>query len=633
MGEAASMIGRGGAADRHSLQDDHQILRTVAALLQEHHDKFGSEAKLANAVAGILADALQLASSNDNGRLARALAPAVVGTVRKEIWNSKEEMVQALYPLAGQLVSAYVAESIAGLVNKTDEGLRSVFSVPRIALRLRSLISGVPYRTLRLAYQFGARLEAVLIVQRGGGAVLDEWEAPSRQNEHKKHGSNMIAGMLAAVNEFASEALASEGGALRTLDLGGSHVHLRATPAFIAAVKCSGRNSRSLDKYMDTVLREVVASSLRSQSAHSLPPSAGETYAGLAGKLAGQLETQLLDPPVLLGPGGRRRPIAAYIFFGLLAFLGIAALGNTVAGRVKAEQTKQRVMDIVAADKAVIPSQIQATVLDSGRTVALSGVVPSRQAAGNLTQSVRDALGDVAVTEQFLFAVPEDLLSSTVSQAEGLLAGVNGLQSRLLFSVATLGTDVTARLLDTVKVPAALLNAELNQLKLLPANLALPPLIQSQERLIAATLSGLANFQDSNAQKLAGLSKLELPLRQEHSAAGGGSPAAGGLMGLRLPVSVTDEGVKVSLLSSNGTYGAPLSLDALGLGHGGTSQGLGGVTGTVTSDVQSVSSATTATISGLSATTASTVNGLAGTTASVVTDLSGTVNKLLSPKH
>jgi GTPase SAR1 family protein len=121
MSEAASMIEGGGAADRHSFQDDNQILRTVAALLQEHHGKFGSEAKLANLISEILADALQLASMKDNGRLARALAPAVVGTVRNEIWNSKEEMVQALYPLAGQLVSAYVAESVAGLLNKTDE--------------------------------------------------------------------------------------------------------------------------------------------------------------------------------------------------------------------------------------------------------------------------------------------------------------------------------------------------------------------------------------------------------------------------------------------------------------------------------------------------------------------------------
>jgi hypothetical protein len=219
-----------------------------------------------------------------------------------------------------------------------------------------------------------------------------------------------------------------------------------------------------------------------------------------------------------------------------------------------------------------------------------------------------------------------------VSQAERLLASVNVLQSQLLSSITTLGTDITARLLDTVKAPAALLNAELNQLKLLPANLALPS-IQSQEHLIAATLSGLANFQDSNAQKLAGLSKLELPLRQELSAIGGGSPASGGLAGLRLPVSVTDEGVKVNLLSSNGTYGAPLSLDPLGLGRGGASEGLGGATGTVTSDLQSATGATSAAVSGLSSTTSSTVSGLAGTTTAVVSDVSGTVNKLLSPKH
>jgi hypothetical protein len=196
----------------------------------------------------------------------------------------------------------------------------------------------------------------------------------------------------------------------------------------------------------------------------------------------------------------------------------------------------------------------------------------------------------------------------------------------VLYNLTAIGTDVTSRLLDTVKAPTALLNAEVNQLKLLTANLTLPAALQSHEHLITSTLSGLANFEDPNAKKMEGLSKLEFPLRQELSPLAGGGLASSGPLALRLPVSVTGEGVKVNLLSASGTYGTPLSLDPLGVGGGGALQGIGGAAAPVTGELQSAANAT-----------ASAVNGVTSTATTAVTDtvqsLSGTAAKLLSPKH
>src|SRR5579871_3162263 len=81
--------------------EDREFLKQILALLQDDHDKFGSHARLASCVASVLADAVNLAESRDHSTLSRALAPAVADTVRTEIRNARDELVHALYPLAG----------------------------------------------------------------------------------------------------------------------------------------------------------------------------------------------------------------------------------------------------------------------------------------------------------------------------------------------------------------------------------------------------------------------------------------------------------------------------------------------------------------------------------------------------
>ncbi len=73
----------------------------------------------------------------------------------------------------------------------------------------------------------------------------------------------MVASMLAAINEFAAEALASESGALRTLDLGASHIFLRATPAYIIAIKCAGARNHNVERHVNAALTAAIEEDAR----------------------------------------------------------------------------------------------------------------------------------------------------------------------------------------------------------------------------------------------------------------------------------------------------------------------------------------------------------------------------------
>ena len=56
----------------------------------------------------------------DHERLAEAMAPVVVETIHAELVNSRDKMVEALYPITGRLVSAYVANAFKDLLAETS---------------------------------------------------------------------------------------------------------------------------------------------------------------------------------------------------------------------------------------------------------------------------------------------------------------------------------------------------------------------------------------------------------------------------------------------------------------------------------------------------------------------------------
>jgi len=472
-----------------------QLLQDLALKLKEHDEKVGSEARLTACISKALADALRLADVQDHNSLATALAPAIIETVRREIWNSKETLVQALYPMTGQLVSAYVAEGISKLLNKTDNRLRSWFSLKRTALRMKSLFSGIPYRKLKLLYQLGVRLEQVLVVKRGAGIIASEWTEKDtlQQEAGKTTGPHMVASMLAAINEFANEALASESGTLRALDLGPSHVHLRATPAYIVAVKCSGRRNPELDPHVDIALKGALERVL-------LPlgdsPTAGEAekLSGLAANIALRLETSLLDADLILGSSTGRSPVFAYALVGWLGLLGMGLIGTATVKQLRQDALKQRIVSIIKENRNIAPSQVRVSLSNDGQSVQLSGVLPSQKVADELSKNIIDAVGNVSITQQFLFAIPPDVISNLVAQTERTILEIASLKAQMIRY--TLDSDKVEQVFGDLTASRALLRTTINPPSAPTITKEIPSVMLTGDKVIVSALASLSKFDD-----------------------------------------------------------------------------------------------------------------------------------------
>jgi hypothetical protein len=228
-----------------------ETLETDVAFLQQY---VGGAERLEAATADILIAALERAEVKRPRELANAIAPSVVSAIRSEIKNSRELMIDALYPITGRLVSAAVGNAFKELVAFVEQRINALTSTELWIGRVKSLATGRPISEFVLADGNPPRINRLLILERGSGRLIADWTDGGISDER----ADMLSAMVAAILEFSVQAFAGEGD-LQKLDFGGREIVLRASPRFILAAECTGGSLRPADDarinslFLDTI--------------------------------------------------------------------------------------------------------------------------------------------------------------------------------------------------------------------------------------------------------------------------------------------------------------------------------------------------------------------------------------------
>ncbi|MEF8393947.1 hypothetical protein U9Y93_25290, partial [Escherichia coli] len=98
------------------------------------------------------------------------IAPVVVSAIRSEIKNSREQMIEALYPIVGRLVSAAVANAFREVVASLEQRINALTSAQLWVGRIKSLATGRPISEFVLA-DSPPRVNRLLIIERGNGRL------------------------------------------------------------------------------------------------------------------------------------------------------------------------------------------------------------------------------------------------------------------------------------------------------------------------------------------------------------------------------------------------------------------------------------------------------------------------------
>ena len=201
--------------------------------------RVGDDPAMKESVRGVIVEVLRDSGVQDHDRLAKVLAPLVLTSMRDEIRNSRDLMVDALYPITGRLVAAAVSNAFRELMETLNEKLDDSFSLERWKIRMRAKATGQSEAELQLQRSPPFEIEDLLLIHRGTGLLI----ARAREEEEDGEGvdSDLVGGMLTAILAFSRDALGADGSSeLRRLSFEGSDLFVRASPAVVLAVRAHG---------------------------------------------------------------------------------------------------------------------------------------------------------------------------------------------------------------------------------------------------------------------------------------------------------------------------------------------------------------------------------------------------------
>ncbi len=159
------------------------------------------------------------------------LGPTITATLKKEIKNHKDEVVDALYPVLGKMVKKYVAQEIKILSEKIDNQLGFIKGFKR---KIRSWFGRPTEEQLLMRELASATIEQVLLIERDTGILKASYSVTNTIDEE------MISGMLTAIKSFVEDAFHKKNQNLELIQYELYNIHLQSFVTHYVAVVISG---------------------------------------------------------------------------------------------------------------------------------------------------------------------------------------------------------------------------------------------------------------------------------------------------------------------------------------------------------------------------------------------------------
>jgi hypothetical protein len=173
----------------------------------------------------------------DKDSLVATISPVLGDAIRRQIRDAREEMIEALYPIIGQLVVRAVSEAVRDLARTVDAQVRRSFEPRAVWWRIRARLGGASQAEMSLRASLPFKVNEVFLIHRETGLLL--WHV-SRDPDAARD-SELVSSMLTAIRDFAQDAFGRDKESrLEEIEYGDEHILLEASRHAYLAVVASG---------------------------------------------------------------------------------------------------------------------------------------------------------------------------------------------------------------------------------------------------------------------------------------------------------------------------------------------------------------------------------------------------------
>lgn len=229
------------------LIDDREVAHAINQRIDTLSETLEKRENLTEKINPIIEERLNVFVSE----IPTSLGPVITQTLKEEIENSKEQVVEALYPIMGKMIKRYIQNEIKLLSETLNKKVNDTFSISSMKRKIKAKFTGVKESDLLLTELDAPNINEVFIIQKGSGILLGNYSKSATVDK------DMISGMLTAIKSFVEDAFEGGNQNLEAIEYELYTIHIQNFHTFYIAVVISGTYSRNFENKLENKLLKL----------------------------------------------------------------------------------------------------------------------------------------------------------------------------------------------------------------------------------------------------------------------------------------------------------------------------------------------------------------------------------------
>ncbi|NNM23742.1 MAG: cell envelope biogenesis protein OmpA [Flavobacteriaceae bacterium] len=229
------------------LVDDREVAHAVVQRVEKITETLEKREKLSEKVDPIIKERLDRFVAE----IPVSLGPVITQTLEEQIRNSKDQVVEALYPIMGKMIKRYIQNEIKMLSENINKKVNNTFSPQGIKRKFRAIFSGVKESDLILSESNPAVINEIFVIQKGSGILL------GNHSKTETLDKDMVSGMLTAIKSFVEDAFSGGSQNLEAIEYELYNIHIQNFFSYYIAVVVSGNYTRSFESKLENKLLKL----------------------------------------------------------------------------------------------------------------------------------------------------------------------------------------------------------------------------------------------------------------------------------------------------------------------------------------------------------------------------------------
>lgn len=217
------------------LTDDREFSEKIAERIKLLEKTLSEQNQLAGKVNPIIAQRLQEFKDS----IPDTLGSTITEALKREIKNSRDEVVDALYPILGKMIKKYVSQEVKVLSDRINDRLNWKKRFSNKFRKEKDLISKDIFPT---------KIEQVLLIEQKSGLLISSYSNTETIDEE------MISGMLTAIKIFVEDAYLKKEQNLELIEYELFKIHIQSFVTHYIAVVISGNYDISIKDQLQNII-------------------------------------------------------------------------------------------------------------------------------------------------------------------------------------------------------------------------------------------------------------------------------------------------------------------------------------------------------------------------------------------